>query len=209
MESLGSDIFSVLKYLLPGFVTAWIFHALTSHPKQNQFERVVQALIFTLFIQCATSITEYLLLLVGKWHSIGKWNETSQLFWSVFFSITIGFTLVYYTNNNRFHSFLARKSITKQTSYFCEWSDIFNTVTWFVIVDLKNGRRVFGWPSVWPSDPNKGHIVLQNPEWIDDGEYIKLDSAEFLVINVNDIEYVEFLKNTEESQNGETAQQQQ
>ncbi|MCW6608456.1 DUF6338 family protein [Yersinia ruckeri] len=199
MESLGSDIFSVLKYLLPGFVTAWIFHALTSHPKQNQFERVVQALIFTLFIQCATSVTEYFLLFIGKWQSIGKWNETSQLFWSVFFSITIGFTLVYYTNNNRFHDFLAQKGITKQTSYFCEWSDIFNTVTWFVIVDLKNGRRVFGWPSVWPSDPNKGHIVLQNPEWIDNGKYIKLDSAEFLVINVNDIEYVEFLKDFEEN----------
>ncbi|WP_442778441.1 hypothetical protein [Aeromonas sp. ASNIH3] len=46
-------------------------------------------------------------------------------------------------------------------------------MTSFVILDLKDGRRIFGWPSVWPSDPSKGHIVLQNPEWIsENGEYI-------------------------------------
>lgn len=126
MESISSELLSVLKYLLPGFVTAWIFHALTAHPKQNQFERIIQALIFTLFIQCATNITEYLILLIGKYFSIGVWDDSSELIWSVVYSILIGFTLVYYTNNGKFHHFLSNLKITKQTSHFSEWEDVFN-----------------------------------------------------------------------------------
>lgn len=203
MESISSEIFTILKYLLPGFVSAWIFHALTAHPKPNQFERIVQALIFTLFVQCATSVTKFFLVKIGKFWSIGKWDDTAQLFWSVFFAIFIGFILVYLTNSNRFHNLLNNKNITKQSAYHSEWSDIFNNVTWFVILNLKNGRRVYGWPFIWPSDPSKGHIVLQNPEWIDGDKYIKLKNAEYLVINTTDIEYVEFLKENPEVKDDE------
>ncbi|MDG0795662.1 DUF6338 family protein [Pectobacterium punjabense] len=203
MESISSEIFNILKYLLPGFVTAWIFHALTAHPKPNQFERIVQALIFTLFVQCATSVTKFFLVKIGKLWSIGKWDDTAQLFWSVSFAIFIGFILVYLTNSNRFHNFLNNRNITKQSAYHSEWSDIFNNVTWFVILNLKNGRRVYGWPFIWPSDPSKGHVVLQNPEWIEGTQYIKLQNAEYLVINTTDIEYVEFLKEIPEVEDGE------
>ncbi|MGQ5289896.1 DUF6338 family protein [Pectobacterium actinidiae] len=194
MESISSEIFDILKYLLPGFVTAWIFHALTAYPKSNQFERIVQALIFTLFVQCATSVTKLSFLKIGNYWSIGKWDDTAQLFWSVIFAISLGLILVYFTNNNKFHDFLNKHNITKQSAYHCEWSDIFNNATCYVILDLKNGRRVYGWPSIWPSDPSKGHIALLNPEWIDGSTYKKLHNAEYLVISANDIEYVEFLK---------------
>ncbi|MGK8186959.1 DUF6338 family protein [Serratia marcescens] len=194
MESISSEIFDILKYLLPGFVTAWIFHALTAHPKQNQFERIIQALIFTLFIQCAISITKYSLLKVGRYYSVGNWNETSELLWSVFFAVSLGIIFVYFANNGHLHSLLSRLKVTKQTPYPSEWEDIFNQVATYVIVNLKNERRISGWPIIFPSDPTKGHLVLQDPEWIIDGEYIKLESAEYITISVADIEYVEFLR---------------
>ncbi len=194
MESISSEIFDILKYLLPGFVTAWIFHALTAHPKQNQFERIIQALIFTLFIQCAISITKYSLLKVGHYYSVGNWNETSELLWSVFFAVSLGIIFVYFANNGYLHSLLSRLKVTKQTPYPSEWEDIFNQVATYVIVNLKNERRISGWPIIFPSDPTKGHLVLQDPEWIIDGEYIKLESAEYITISVADIEYVEFLR---------------
>ena len=53
MDSLTNDIVVILQYLLPGFLAAWIFYGFTSHPKPSQFERVVQALIFTLIIHLA------------------------------------------------------------------------------------------------------------------------------------------------------------
>ncbi len=198
MESISSEIFDILKYLLPGFLTAWVFHALTAHPKQNQFERIVQALIFTLFIRCAIAITEYALLKIGKLcgnYTLGPWNETSELLWSVFYSLLIGFALVYFANNGHFHNFLSKWRITKQSPYPSEWEDIFNNATTYVIVNLKNERRIFGWPRVFPSDSTKGHLVLENPSWIDGGNYIELKGTQYITIPSTDIEYVEFLVN--------------
>ncbi|SUP44184.1 Uncharacterised protein [Vibrio furnissii] len=59
MENLTNDIITLLQYLLPGFVAAWMFYSLTSYPKPSQFERVVQALIFTIFIQAIVVVIEY------------------------------------------------------------------------------------------------------------------------------------------------------
>ena len=42
---------AVLTFLLPGFVAAAVFYSLTSHPKPSNFERVVQALIFTIVVE--------------------------------------------------------------------------------------------------------------------------------------------------------------
>ena len=50
MDWASGDIVSVIYYLLPGFVAAWVFYGLTAHPKASPFERVVQALIFTVVV---------------------------------------------------------------------------------------------------------------------------------------------------------------
>ncbi len=47
----ADNFLAVVAFLLPGFITAWIFYGLTSHPKPSQFERTIQALIFTFIIQ--------------------------------------------------------------------------------------------------------------------------------------------------------------
>ena len=51
MSWASSEVVNVLTFLLPGFVTAFVFHSLTSHPRLKEFDRVVQALIFTILIQ--------------------------------------------------------------------------------------------------------------------------------------------------------------
>jgi len=48
---VSQQVIALLQYLLPGFLAAWIFYGLTSYAKPSNFERVIQALIFTLFIQ--------------------------------------------------------------------------------------------------------------------------------------------------------------
>ena len=65
METFAKDFVTLLQYLLPGFVAAWVFYGFTSFPKPSQFERVVQALIFTIFIQAFVFITKKIFLLLG------------------------------------------------------------------------------------------------------------------------------------------------
>ena len=51
MNWAASEAVAVLTFLLPGFVSAAVFYSLTSHPKPNEFGRVIQALIFTIIVQ--------------------------------------------------------------------------------------------------------------------------------------------------------------
>lgn len=46
MDSLFNNATTLLTFLLPGFLSAWVFYGLTSHPKPPQFERTAEALVF-------------------------------------------------------------------------------------------------------------------------------------------------------------------
>jgi len=194
MESLSSEIFTILKYLLPGFLTAWIFHAFTSYPKQTQFERVIQALIFTVFIQATVYLVKDILLWLGKWISLGTWGSSTHTIWSFTTAIGIGFLFSYFANNDLFHRLMRWIKVTKQTSYHCEWYGTFLNNDYFVILHLNDERRVFGWPYDWPSDSTKGHIVLMDPAWVVKGKYVDMPTVKSMMFNVQDVKWVEFLR---------------
>lgn len=196
MESISSEIFNILKYLLPGFVTAWIFHAFTSYPKQAQFERIIQALIFTVFIQGGVAALKFTLIYLGKYYSFGAWSNNVHLVWSYAVAVIFGFTFSTFANNDRLHSILRTLRITKETSYHCEWFGTFNCNESFVIIHLNDERRIFGWPTEWPSDPTKGHLVLMNPSWVLPDGYQDMPTVKLMIFNVSDIKWVEFLQDT-------------
>ena len=51
MPEISKEVVSLLIFLMPGFLSAWVIYGLTSHTKPVQFERVVQALIYTVSIK--------------------------------------------------------------------------------------------------------------------------------------------------------------
>lgn len=198
MESLTTEVFSVLKYLLPGFLTAWIYYGFTAAPKPSQFERIVQALIFTVFIQGIVFSLKPVLLWLGKIHSFGHWDEPTKLIWSYISSVILGFVFSVFANNDRLHAFLRFLRVTKQTSYHCEWYGAFHDREGYrVILNLNDGRRIYGYPLEWPSDPSKGHFVLTEAAWIHvkEGvsEYSDMPQIEAMLFKVTDIQWVEFI----------------
>ncbi len=64
-----NDVMLVLVFHLYGSLAAAVFYSVTSHPKPNAFERVVQALIFTLLVKV---IVDFLLWVL----SFGMENDT-------------------------------------------------------------------------------------------------------------------------------------
>jgi hypothetical protein len=83
MEWISSEIVPAIRFLLPGFVAAWIFYGLTSHPRRDHFERVIQALIFTAISEFATSGIKYLLLRAPSEWVIGEWTPGVAMGWSL------------------------------------------------------------------------------------------------------------------------------
>jgi fumarate reductase subunit D len=199
MENLNisKDIILLLQYLLPGFITAWVLYAFTSYPKPSQFERVVEALIFTIIIQAILFLLTGIFIYAGHFYAFGVWNDVSQIVWSVCCAILLGLILSYFSNNDRFHKIFRDLKITQQTSYASEWFHAFKENVTYVVLHFEDGRRLYGWPLEWPSMPNSGHFLITDASWLDsEGKEIVLTGVDNMLVDVRQVKWVEFMKKT-------------
>lgn len=198
MPELSKDLVALLQYLAPGFVVAWVFFGLTSHNKPSQFERVVQALIFTVIVQLLVKVEESLLFSIGEKFSLGTWTETSKLVAALSTAILCGFAFASFANNDVLHQLGRRFGFTSRTSHPCEWFGIFKEYPRFIALHLKDGTRIFGWPQVWPSEPSTGHFFITSAIRIIENSEQDLGHLEGILVDVKDIAWVEFVKQPEE-----------
>jgi hypothetical protein len=198
MPELSKDVVALLQYLLPGFLVAWVFYGLTSHQKPSQFERVVQALIFSLAVRVLVFVERLVLEFIGQWKTLSPWDSDADLACSLLSAIALGVLIAYTINTDRFHTILRNKGLSTRSSHPSEWCGTLSECARYVVLHLKDDRRLYGWPKVWPSDPEKGHFFITVPSWIDaDGNDHPLATIEGLLINVADVKWVEFLNKPE------------
>jgi len=196
-SEISGDAIALLSYLLPGFTTAWIFYGLTSHPKPPQFERLVQALIFTFAIQAVLPTIKWSLLCIGNILSVRVWDRESELLASLLIALCLGVLVAYFTNKDSFHKWLRRYGFTSRTSHPSEWFCVFTEQVKHVVLNLKDGRRLYGWPKEWPVDPDKGQFYIQIPSWIgEDGKVIDLPQLDGILVPVKDVDWVEFVNDS-------------
>jgi hypothetical protein len=86
------------------------------------------------------------------------------------------------------------------------------------VLHLKDGRRIFGWPLQWPSDPTAGYFELVESKWLQ-GATVDDRSAEkgtqnaastatvvdSILVPAVDVKMVEILKYLEELDDGTEA----
>jgi hypothetical protein len=200
---LTNDLITLLKFLLPGFVTAQIFYRLTPFPKKSEFEAIVVALIFTIIIQVLVNGLQALMLWIGTFFSIGPWTAEVDLAWSIVLAVGLGLFFAYFMNNDKIHGLLRRWRITHQTSYPSEWFGTFVENPTYIVLHLKDQRRLYGWPREWPGSPKDGHFVIEDAEWLLDAPdssgktSIPLAGDKYILIDVASVEFVELMKKEE------------
>ena len=181
--TISTGMIAILAYLLPGLVAAATFYALTSHPKPGTFERIVQALIFTVLAQI---IADQLPLddHPQSWHIIA----------SVGSAIFLALLATYFSNNDTLHRILRKLKVTKETSHPSEWYSAFaRKDPRYVVLHLKDRRRIYGWPEEWPGQPDRGHFRIAEPEWLDSGKTEGEPTVEWILIPAEEVRMVEFL----------------
>ena len=201
MENIAKDLITALQYLLPGFISAWIFYALTSYPKPSQFERIVQALIFTMFIQAFVFIIRRALFSAGHFYPVSLWDGSSELIWSIICAILFGFVFSYFANTDKFHKILRKIGITRETSYSSEWFAAFLKGVTYIVLHLQDERRLYGWPLEWPSEPGNGHFLLTDASWLDGDKEMPITGVDNILIDAKEVKWVEFMKRTWEDNN--------
>jgi len=190
----SQGIIDLLTYLLPGFIAAAILYNLTPSPRPVPFERLVQALIFTILIQVAVfGVRELLMWSGNQLGSLGNWTEETRLTWSVLLAFGFGLLLAYFSYNDKLHATLRKAHITEQTSYSSEWYGAFCQNTRYVVLHLTGERRLYGWPEEWPSTPQHGHFVMAQAEWLDAGKTIPATGVDRILVRAADVEMVEFM----------------
>ncbi len=183
MDGIAKDTIAILQYLLPGFLAAWVFYGFTSYSKPSQFERVIQALIFTVPINALVYSEKLLLFTIGERWRIGQWSEESDLISSALNALIIGILISYYANNDRFHAFWRKIGVSTEPTFPTEWIGVFRKNTTYVVLHLKDDRRLFGWPEVWPANAGNGHFDMQYASWIVDGKNYELPRVKSIMIS--------------------------
>ncbi len=199
MSLIARDLPALVFMLLPGFMAAGVFYTLTSHSKTSEFERLIQALIFTSILKIMTLALRVTFLGLGRIVAVSPWTTDVELVWSIVFSVPLGLTFAWLANTDRFHNFARKKGLSSRTSYPSEWYGAFIRQKRWVVLHLADGRRLYGWPEEWPDQPDKGHFVVDQPQWLlDSGERAPLHKVERILIPAVDVKMVEFVKEDSE-----------
>ncbi|MDW2775217.1 DUF6338 family protein [Pseudomonas sp. BEA3.1] len=197
MDDLVKEVIPLLQYLIPGFLTAWIFYSFTAFKRPDTFGQIVQALIFTFVIQMIVGLIESLALWYGAHiYSLGKWTTSTKSLWSGVVALGLGWLSCYLACSDKLHKWLRDKKITKKTSHPSEWYGAFTEFPRFVVLHLADERRIYGWPLHWPTEPKEGQFVLQDPSWLNDDGTETLMGAELFTIDASRVQWVEFTEKT-------------
>jgi hypothetical protein len=214
MSEMSTEIVNIVYQLLPGFIVAWIFYGLTAYQKPTPFERIVQALIFTVLVKAILIISKPIAIQLGRIYSFGAWTENVEFIMSIFYAILGGLFLTWCVNNdfplylfrkndvknhNRFmnwiNRFLSKLKLTEKTLYPNEWYSSFSSNERYIVLYLKGGQRLYGWPKQYPDDPNAGHFIITEPEWLlNDGTSAPLYTVKEMLVPTMEVERVDFLK---------------
>jgi hypothetical protein len=102
MEGTSGELAKVIFTLLPGFLTAWVFHALTAHRiKREVIERVIQALIFTAFVRVMLPGVEALWGLARDHHwQLRSWDEEISNGLSLVIALVMGIVFATFANHD-------------------------------------------------------------------------------------------------------------
>ncbi|MCE2453457.1 MAG: hypothetical protein J4F48_11670 [Nitrospinae bacterium] len=194
MGLASSETVSILMFLLPGFVAAAVFYWLTSHPRPGAFERIVQALIFTVLVQAMVKMFFIVVESIGWTFS---WDETGRLIFSASVAIGLGLVAVYTLNKDIPHRYLRRIGVTRENSYPSEWYSAFDRhAGCYLVLHLKGERRLYGWPTEWPSRPDEGHFLIEEVEWLHGDERTPTEGVAGMMVPASEVEMVEFLAET-------------
>ena len=202
MGETSKDVLALLTQLMPGFLTAWVVYGLTTYTKPPQFERVVQALIYSFLVNGLVAILEVVLLFVGKTIKLGTWDKLSEVIASAMIALLLGILLSFYMRNDAFFKLARHLKLTTRTPFPSEWYGAFAVKPRYLVLHLSGGRRISGYPIEWPTEPTVGHFRLTDAAWLDDeNTETPLDGDQSILIEAKQVEMVELLKDEKERTN--------
>ena len=203
---MTEESLELLVYVFAGLVATWVYYGLVPAAKPSPFNRLVDALVHTALIRLIMlGVALAVPPLAPVLESAGHSESLGDAFWGslliVAFSALYGLILAILTNKNIPHKWLIDWGWTDQAAIRSNLSNAFSVrQNSFIVLNLRDGRRIYGWPLSWPDKTDDNYFLLSNYEWLpgqiesgasETGEKKSPDSA--ILIAGRDVKMVEFV----------------
>jgi hypothetical protein len=191
MENITEESIKLLSLLIPGFITSYFSAFLTaSRRKESELDKIVKAFIWTVIINIIVTVLD------NSIKPTIPFQEPLRTIIAVGIALLLAIILSLLYKNDIIHKFFRFLRITDQTAYPSEWFGTFTETKDYIILNLRDSRRLMGWPLEWPNDPKNGYFILKDASWlIPDGkgqqQEQKSDDDKFM-IGTEDIQSIEF-----------------
>lgn len=195
---------AVLVFLIPGFISSLILNAILVRKTKGNLLLIVEALALSLLVYTVASfITSEppISLVVSETGGVPvyllRYNWRGLLPVAVV-SICLPLLIGASVTHDWHMRFLRLVRVTDKTARSTIWQDVFTDQKRYVVVNLSDGRRVFGWPMYYSDTPEEGQIYLYDAAWIVDDHYQELDGHGIFLVRSEQIESIEFTHITEQ-----------
>jgi hypothetical protein len=193
------EAITIFVFLIPGFLSSLILNTVVVRTEKDNLSRIVEALVFTFLIYGLVSLFDSGAPVLLNTEKAGETTNYSIHYNSrvvvptILLSVVLPLLIGRLRVTDKHMVWLRRWKVTEKTSRQTLWEDVFTDQKRYVIVNLSDGRRVFGWPAYFSSTPEEGCIYLQNAAWIVDGKYIDLPIHGLFLVEHDNIDSIEFL----------------
>jgi Family of unknown function (DUF6338) len=199
-EHLSYEALAVLLVLLPGFVTAEVVRTLSARPKRTEFDKVIEALCYSL-VDYASFVAlggKFPLSVISE--STGNQQHFSivlqrgPLVGLILLAIGVALTVAFGMQHDFPLGLMRKFGFTQRTFHASVWSDTFHTFGGYVQVELADGRIIIGWLRFFSDTADASSMFLEDAAWLrEDGESFPIDGPGVLLTKDSGIRAVLFL----------------
>ena len=200
MPDIRFEVLTVLVVLLPGFFAARLEQRLTVNPKQSEFDKTIEALLYSFFVY---------LIYTGIFRSLPVSLKADKVGESVHYTIeasplrlvvlplialVLSVLVSFAANNDFFGGFFRLLRVTRRTWRSSTWADVFHSYSGVVQVVLTDGRSVMGWLKYFSDRPEDRTMFLERAAWVNaDGNLEQIQGPGILLTEKSGIREVMFL----------------
>ena len=191
-----ADVIAVADELIYGFVCVWVHYGLAARERPEPFLYTLEALVYSQLVRISAAGVEHLAGAQGV--DLSTWGLA--LPWAL--AALLGVLTAALANHDLTHRLFRALHITDRTSHPSTWHRALTLAArnqQWILLHLKDGRRLFGWPEQWPEDPRAGdYFTIAEASWEmerDDGtvERVPVRNAWQILVPAEDVGHVEIL----------------
>jgi hypothetical protein len=169
-----TDLFPILVFLLPGFVSVGVLEILCVRKTKDVFGRIIEALIFTMLNLASFLVVRALLEKCPRIRfSHEQFFTPGNIGLMAGCALTIGVVFAAEINHEWLLSILNNKlHLTRKTAKPSTWNETWSHTQQYVVVHLNDGRRIYGWPKFYSDVPEERALFFEDASWLDDDNHL-------------------------------------